>query len=175
MASELEIPLKPSPWGQVWEWVRKYVLAPIPILVIAVVAILLIVLGAKDIQVGGLISKLLGKKASKQAVDVANTIPEDRVDSQGNRILPGTPDSKGMTQAVVVPIEPPGVFSNPDVVKVVPPGEAKPVEVKLPDGVKAKDVDKVVVIKPDVYAVTVRDTSKVPAKRIDDLLERYGK
>jgi hypothetical protein len=46
--------------------------------------------------------------------------------------------------------------------------------VVLPDGVKAKDVDRVIIVKPDVYAVTVKDKSGVSAKEVDDLLAEYG-
>ena len=50
----------------------------------------------------------------------------------------------------------------------------KPVVVDLPDGVKAKDVDKVVIVSPKVYAVTVKDSSKVTGTDVDDLLAKYG-
>ncbi len=105
---------------------------------------------------------------------MANTVPEDRVDENGVIIKPGEPDSTGQTQAVVVPIEEPGLFDDPGKIKVTPPGEDKPTEVILPDGVKAKDVDKVIIVKPDVYAVTVKDNSKVTGKDVDDLLSKYG-
>ena len=155
-------------------WGRKYLLAPLPALVIAAVAILLVVLGFKNVKVGGLLAKLFGKPEGKKAVDIANTIPEDRVDKDGKVIPVGAPDSKGITQAVVVPIETGGMFSDPTVVKVTPPGETKPVVVHLPDGVRDQNVDKVVIIKPDVYAVTVKDSSNVTPQHIDDLLAKYG-
>jgi hypothetical protein len=79
-----------------------------------------------------------------------------------------------MTQAPVVAIEAPNVFSNPDTVKFTPPGETKPVEVKLPDGVKANDVEHVVVVKPDTFVVTVKDSSGISGQKIDDLLKKYG-
>lgn len=165
----------PSFWSRAWSWIRRYLLAPIPALVIVAGAIILVVLGAKNIQIGGILGKLFGHKGdSKKAVDVANTVPEDRVDKDGKIIPPGTPDEKGITQAVVVPIEPPGIFSNPDKVVINHPEEKKPVVIDLPKGVKAKDVDKVVVVKPEVFAVTVKDGSKVEAKTVDDLLSKYG-
>jgi hypothetical protein len=161
-------------WSKVWGWIRKYLLAPLPALLLVAAALLLVVLGVKDLKIGGLLAKLFGKPEGKKAVDVANTIPTDRVDKDGKLIPPGTPDSKGMTQAVVVPVETGGLFSDPNVVKITPPGETKPVVVHLPDGVKSKDVDKVLVLKPEVYAVTVKDTSKVTGKQVDDLLSKYG-
>ena len=162
-------------FGQsVWAWIRKWVLAPIPALILIALAIVLVAMGFKELKIGGLLSWLFGKKDSKKAIDVANSIPEGRVDKSGRLIQPGTPDSKGVTQAVVVPIHEPGLFSDPSTVKVTPPGENKPIVVSLPDGVKAKDVDKVVMVKPEVYVVTVKDSSKVTSKKVDDLLAKYG-
>jgi len=175
-------PPEPSFWATVKDktmailkWLSRVLVAPGVALVVVAVAILLIVLGVKNIQVGGILGKLFGKKTpGDRAIDTANSVPEDRVDKDGKIIKPGEADSKGMTQAVVVPIEKPGIFSNPDTVKFTPPGETKPVEIQLPDGVKAKDVDKVVVVKPKQFAVTVKDDSGIEANKIDDLLSRYS-
>ena len=158
----------------VWWFLKRYILGPLPALLLVAGAILLVVLGAKNVQIGGLLAKLLGRKDGKKAIDVANTVPEDRVRKDGTVIKPGEPDEKGMTQAKVVAIEKPGLFSNPDTVKIKPEGEKKAITVDLPTGVKAKDVDKVVVVKPEVYAVTVKDNSNVSTKEIDDLLAKYG-
>jgi hypothetical protein len=73
-----------------------------------------------------------------------------------------------------VPINPPGLFSNPTTVTFTPPGKTEPIEVKLPDGVRARDVDTVVVVSPTVTVVTVKDNSGVPTKRLDDLILKYG-
>jgi hypothetical protein len=158
----------------VWAWIRKYLLAPLPALLLVAVAIFLIILGFKNVQIGGLLAKLFGKPEGKKAVDVANTIPKDRVDKDGKLIQPGTPDSKGITQAVVVPIETGGLFSDPTTVTVTPPGETKPVVVHLPDGVKDTDVDKVIIVKPEVYVVSVKDKSPITGSQVDDLLKKYG-
>lgn len=157
-----------------WGWIRKYLLAPLPALIIVAVAIVLVVLGFKNVKIGGLLAKLFGKPEGQKAVDVANTVPEDRVDKDGKVIPVGTPDSQGITQAVVVPIETGGLFSDPTVIKVTPPGQDKPVVVHLPDGVKDSDVHQVVIVKPDIVAVTVKDSSKVTVKNVDDLLAKYG-
>lgn len=157
-----------------WGWIRKYLLAPLPALILVAVALVLIVLGFKNVKIGGLLAKLFGKPEGQKAVDVANTVPEHRVDKDGKVILPGTPDSQGITQAVVVPVETGGLFSDPTIVKVTPPGQDKPVVVHLPDGVKDTDVHQVVIVKPDVMAVTVKDSSKVTVKDVDDLLAKYG-
>lgn len=170
---------EPSFWQSSWEWVKRAfraVAAPLPAILLVVGAIILVILGAKNIQIGGLLGKLLGKEKpeGKKVVDVANSVPDGRVDQNGNIIPPGTPDSKGITQAKVVPIEQPGLFDDPSQVKFTPPGETKPVVVDLPDGVKASDVDKIIVVKPEVYAVTVKDSSKVTPQKVDDLLKKYG-
>jgi hypothetical protein len=155
-------------------WIRKYLLAPLPALILVAVAIVLVILGFKNIQIGGLLGKLFGKPEGQKAIDVANSVPDHRVDKNGNLIPIGTPDSKGITQAVVVPVETGGLFSDPTIVKVTPPGEDKPIVVHLPDGVKDSDVHQVVIVKPNVVAVTVKDSSKVTTQTVDDLLTKYG-
>lgn len=170
---------EPTFWQAAWLWMKRvfrWVAAPLPAILVVCVAVALIVLGVKGIQVGGILDWLLGrKKTTQKAIDVANSVPDGRIDKDGKLIPPGTPDSQGMTQAVVVPIKPPNVFSNPNTVEVQLPGEDKPTHIELPDGVKANDVDKVVVVKPDVVAVTVKDGSGVNAQSIDNLLAKYGK
>jgi hypothetical protein len=158
-------------WGQ---WAAYKLLAPGVALLIIVGAVILVAMGAKNLQVGGLLSKLLGKADPEKVIDVANSVPSERVDPNGKIIAPGTPDSKGDVQAVVVPIEPSGVLSNPNTVKFIPPGETTPKEVQLPDGVKANDVDKVIIVQPGKFVVTVKDSSGIDAQHIDALLAKYG-
>ena len=168
---------EPTFWQAAWTWIKRagrFLLAPLPALILVALAIVLVSIGFKDLQIGGLLAKLFGKKEGQKAIDVVNSVPADRVDKNGQIIRPGTPDSKGITQAVVVPIQDPGLFSNPDTVQVIPPGKDAPITIDLPDGVRAKDVDKVIVVQPEVYAVTVKDSSKVPASKVDDLLSKYG-
>jgi hypothetical protein len=157
-------------------WLGAKLLGPLGAILLIVVAVLLVSMGFKELQIGGLLGRLLGKKdeSGRRVIDVANSVDPDRVGPDGKLIQPGQPDSTGQTQAVVVPIEEPGLFSNPDVIKFTPPGGDKPIEVVLPDGVKNKDVDQVIVVKPDVVMVTVKDTSGIPASKVDDLLKRYG-
>ena len=170
---------EPTFWQSVWAWLKKFarwIWAPLVAILLVAGVIILVALGFKP-QIGGLLGKLFGKKdldEVKKAVDVANSVPKGRVDENGVIIKPGEPDSKGQTQAVVVPIEEPGLFGDPTKVKIIPPGETKPVVLDLPDGVKAKDVDKVIVVKPEVYAVVVTDKSGVKAEDLDSLLEKYG-
>jgi hypothetical protein len=159
----------------VLKWLGRVFLAPGAALLVVVVAVALVALGLKNVQVGGILGLLFGKKKPEHdAIDVANSIPPDRVDANGKLIQPGQPDSKGMTQAVVVPIQSPGIFSNPDTVVFTPPGHDKPIEVKLPDGVKANDVHQVVVVAPQKFVVTVKDTSGIQASHVDDLLKKYS-
>jgi len=80
-----------------------------------------------------------------------------------------------MTQATVVPIDKPGMFSDPKTIKVTPPGATKPIEVAVPDGVKAKDIEHVVVVNQRITTVTVKNDSAVKARDVDDLLAKYGR
>lgn len=174
--------LMSEPTKSVWDhvktaakWVWRVLGAPIILVLLVAGAVLLVSLGLKNVQIGGLIGALFGKKSpADKAIDVANSVPKGRVDADGKLIPIGTPDAKGMTQAAVVPIANPGLFSNPDTVVFTPPGAEKPIEVSLPEGVKANDVEHVVVVKPGKFVVTVKDSSGVTAKKVDDLLSKYG-
>jgi hypothetical protein len=167
-----------SKWEKVvhyLKWVGRIALIPTLGLLLVIGAIALAALGFKNIQIGGLLGSLLGKKSpGSKAIDVANSIPPDRVDANGKIISQGQADDKGMTQAVVVSIHSEGVFSNPGTVKFTPPGETKPIEITLPTGVKNSDVEQVVVVQPGKFVVTVKDKSGVDAKHVDDLLAKYG-
>jgi hypothetical protein len=169
-------------WKSIWErlkavtsWAVNKFLAPGVALLVVIFGVILVSMGAKELQIGGILRRLLGRKGERgKALDVANTVDPQRIDSQGRIINPGTPDAKGFQQAVIVPIHDPGLFSDPSTVTFIPPGEKKPVVIDLPEGVTNKDVDKVIVMKPSVFAVTVKDGSGVPASRVEDLLSKYG-
>lgn len=153
------------------------VVGPVLVLVVVLIGILLLAMGFKELQIGGLIGKLLGKKDKSdpdEVIELANSVDKDRVAEDGRVIQPGEADSKGITQAVVVPIKNPGLFSDPKTVTFTPPGEKKPKKVVLPDGVTNKDVEQVVIVKPKVVAVAVRDRTGISAKRIDELLAKYA-
>ncbi len=169
---------QPTFWGSVraaLRWLAVKIGAPGVALLVVAIGVFFAAIGWKELQIGGLLSKLLGSKPdSKAESDAVNTIPPGRVGANGQLIPQGTPDSKGDTQAIVVPIKEPGLFSNPDTVKFTPPDGEKTVEVRLPDGVKSRDVENVVVVKPNVYVVAVKDNSGVSTKTIDDLLSKYG-
>ena len=136
---------------------------------------LLVILGVKNLQIGGLLGSLLGKKEPEhEAIDVANSIDPDRVDKDGKLIPIGTPDNLGFTQSTVVAIEPPGLLSDPNTVTFLSPQEGKPIEMKLPQGVTSSDVDKIVVLEPGKFVVTVKDSSTINADTINNLLQKYN-
>jgi hypothetical protein len=166
---------------RIWDFIKVLspkVLGPFLVLIVVLVGVLLVSLGCKELQIGGLIGKLLGKKDpsdGSKTIDVANSIDPQRVDSEGKLIPIGEADSIGDTQAVVVPIKDPGLFSDPKKVVFTEPGNDKPTQVTLPDGVTNSDVDQVIVVRPSVVVVTVKDSSGIKASTVDDLLKKYGK
>jgi hypothetical protein len=167
----------------VWGFIKKLspkLLGPLAALIVIAIAILLVSIGFKELQIGGVLGKLLGKKGGVDpgrgpTVETANSIDPKRVGPDGKLIPQGVPDAKGDTQAVVVPIQPPGLFSDPNQVVFTAPGDDKPTVIPLPTGVTSKQVDQVIVVQPNVVAVTVRDSSGVTAQTVDDLLAKYKK
>ncbi len=170
---------RPGFWARLWPGIKKAFLGvggPLLAVVVVVGALALVALGlGPKLQIGGLLGRLFGKEPpEKKALDVANSVDPNRVRPDGTLILPGQPDSQGQVQAVVVPIVPPSLFSDPKTVTFTPPGADKPVVIQLPDGVTERDVDKVIVVSPEVTVVTVKDDTGIPATRIDALLKKYG-
>lgn len=167
----------------IWNFIKKVspkLLGPLAALVVIVIAIVLVSVGFKELQIGGILGKLLGKKGGTNpdrgpTVETANSIDPKRVGPDGKLIPQGVPDAKGDTQAVVVPIQPPGLFSDPNTVTYTAPGDAQPTVIPLPTGVTSKQVDQVIVVQPNVVAVTVKDNSGVSSQTVDDLLKKYGK
>jgi hypothetical protein len=66
-------------------------------------------------------------------------------------------------------------FSDPNQVVFTAPGDTKPTVIDLPEGVKSKDIEQVIVVKPEVYVVTMKDNSEISTTRVDDLLAKYRK
>ena len=167
----------------IWFFIKKIspkVLGPLAAIVVIVISAILVTMGFKELQIGGILGKLLGKKGSTNpdqgpTVETSNTVDPKRVGPDGKLIPQGTPDSNGDTQAVVVPIQPPGLFSDPGTVTYLAPGDTKPTVVPLPTGITNKQVDQVIVVQPNVVAVTVKDKSGVSAQTVDDLLNKYHK
>jgi hypothetical protein len=164
-----------------WEKIRaaikrasQTVLGPIGAVLVIIAAVVLVSLGGKNIQIGGILGALLGKKRPQtKAIDTANSIPKDRIGKDGKLIPLGQADEKGITQVAVVPINAPGLFGDPNTVQFKDPRTAQPVEVALPVGVKAGDVEHVIVVQPGQFAVTVKDSSPVSGEQIDTLLSKY--
>jgi hypothetical protein len=133
----------------------KYPLAVAAAVFLAVGAVVMALAGYDDVQIGGLLEKLFGKK--KTNPDIRVVPPPERVDSDGNSIPLGESDEKGYVQAPInTKIVPPGVFSNPDTIVVVHPNKGE-VTIPLPVGVKNKDVSEVVEIQPNVYEIRNND------------------
>lgn len=157
------------------KWVGLKLMGPGAALLVVAVAIVLFSLGWKKLQIGGILGRLLGRKSEgAEPVGIINDIPEGRVGEDGKPIPLGTPDAQGHTQVAVVPIEQPGLFSDPHTVKFTPPGGAQAVELKLPVGVTNDQVGQVVVVRPEVFAVTVKDNSGIKAEKVSDMLAKYG-
>jgi hypothetical protein len=155
------------------KWLWEKLMAPGVALLVFVGGFILIAVGWKELNVGGLVDRILGRK--KEPLRPANTPPPGRVDGDGQPIPLGTPDSTGQVQVPVVPLTPPGIFDDKTQVTVTVPGDKQPTEVKLPTGVEADDVDQVVVIQPTVTQVQVTDKSDVKPSTVKSLLDKYGK
>jgi hypothetical protein len=169
---------EPTFWQTTWtktKQIFRIVGASLPAILLILAVVVLALIGIK-ISIGGILAKLFGKVGdeSKKTIEIANSIPKDRVDKNGKVIPQGVPDSTGQTQAVVVPIEKPGIFDDPSKIKVTPPGETKPIEIELPDGVKPADVEHVIIVTPEVVVVSVKDSSSVKGEDVDALLRKYG-
>lgn len=133
-----------------YKMVLRYPVAIIGTILLVAFAGVAIALGQK-VQIGGLLESLWGKKTSD--VDVRVLPPPGRVDEEGKVIIPGQSDIGGWTQAPAdLPIVKPGMFSNPNEVKVVHPTKGE-IALPLPKGVKNTDVSEVVEVGIDVYEV----------------------
>lgn len=157
-----------SSWGRrLWTFARTKVFSPVPflLLVSGVGFILALVFKGK---IGGALGSLL-----KKGQPNVNTIPEKRVRPDGTPIQQGEPDSKGVTQAVVVPLKKPGLLDDSSVIQVTDPTTGKDTPIVVPEGVDARSIDTVVVVKPEVKTATVKSTSTVSTSRVSDLLKKY--
>lgn len=141
--------------------VKRYgriALALIPAALIIAAVIVLFFVGIRKVKFEGLLAKLFG------------TSPETRTGPNGP-IPVGEPDSKGIVEAEVKPIEDTGLFDPDDEVTIVDDGI--PITVELPDGVDNGDVSKVIVAKPTLDNVYVEDTSSVSPQEVSDLISKY--
>lgn len=137
-----------------YKTILRYPVAIVGTIFIVLFAVLAVTFG-QNVQVRGLLEKLWGKK--KPDVDVRILPPAGRVDEEGKIIYPGQSDDKGFVQAPAdLPIVKPGVFSNPNEVRVVHPTKGE-IAIPLPKGVKNTDVSEVVEVEADVYEVKNND------------------
>lgn len=164
---------KPSFWGYVKAFLLKvgqlcirYPLATAATAALVALAVAALVFG-KQLQIGGLLGKLWGRKDSPD--DPVLRPPPGRVDpSTGTPIEPGHPDPGGFVQPVPVEIKEPGIFSDPGRVTVVTP-DGKEVDVKLPTGVQNKDVKQVVMVAPNVYQTANNDLGVDAGRLLESL------
>lgn len=162
-------------------WQGATLVVKILIAVVAVAAFIGLFFLVKNFNIGGWLHRLFkGEPQGKEKVKIANSVPQDRVDKTGHLIPHGEPDDQGFTQWSVHAIE---TSSNPfrdksklKVVRTVEEKQGDAVvmttqrkEIVLPTGVKDTDVTKVVEVRPEVFVVEVRDTSRV---RATDLLNQ---
>lgn len=138
--------------ASIWAFTLKYPLA-IAVTAAVVVGAFFLALSGKQIQIGGILGKLWGRKEP----DLRGVPPQDRKDADGKTIQPGESDDKGFVQApVAVAIKDQGIFGDPKTVTVVHPDKGE-VTILLPTGVKNKDVKEVIEVTPDVYEVKNHD------------------
>jgi len=137
----------------VYGWTLKYPIAIIGTVLLMVMAVLAMTMG-KNIQIGGLLESLWGKKEPKNNRLV---VPDERTDDEGEPIKPGESDDEGYVQVPAkITIKEPGIFSDPDKIEIIDEmGNGS--KIPLPKGVKNSDVEEVVVVKPNVYEVKNKD------------------
>jgi len=119
------------------------------------VALVLCVVFKIPVQFGGILDKIWGKNRNVDN-DVRFTPPKKRVDDKGNPIPVEKPDEDGWVQEQELKIVDPGIFSDPDIITVIHPVKGE-IDVKLPKGVKNKDVEKVVIVAPNVLEIKNND------------------
>lgn len=164
---------KPTFWGyvkafflRVGQLCIRYPLATAATVALVAFAVAMLIFG-KRVQIGGLLGKLWGRKDSPD--DPVLKPPPGRTDpATGKPIEPGQPDPGGFVQPIPVEIKEPGIFSDPNKITVVTP-DGKEVDVKLPTGVKNKDVKQVVMVAPNVYQIANNDKGVDAGKLLEDL------
>ena len=152
--------------ARVYGLMVKFPLAVAAAAALIVGAVVMKLLG-HDVQIGGLLDKLFGRKPN---LDVRVIPPPGRTDASGGPIQPGKPDDIGYVQAPVsTEIVKPGIFSNPDTIVVKHPDKGD-VVLPLPTGVKNKDVSEVIEVSPGVFQIKNNDNSSVDTAKLKDIL-----
>jgi len=148
------------------KWMLRYPLAAAAAVFLIILA-LFVALSGNQLQMGGIIGKLFGKKKQPNTREI---VPEDRVDENGKPITPSESDDQGFVQAPTkLEIVEPTIFSNPDTIIVKHPEKGK-VKIDLPQGVKNKSVREVVLVKPNVIEIKNNDKG-VDTKKILEFLK----
>jgi hypothetical protein len=151
---------------RLYELMVKYPLATAAAVFIIIAAVAMKFLG-HDVQIGGLLDKLFGKKPSP---GVRVIPPPGRVNDKGDPIQPGQSDDRGYIQSPVsTEIKKPGIFSNPDTITVIKPDKTE-VILPLPTGIKNTDISEVIEVTPDVYQLKNND-SGVNIDKVKDILQ----
>lgn len=138
-----------------WNWTLRYPLAIVlSVLIILAIGVLLLTGVGDRFNLGGLLGKLWGDEA-EDPIRVANEADEDRVDEDGNPIPQGEPDERGWKQERVKKIETRhNPFRDKSVVEVRDAkGEKR--KIKLPKGVKDREVRDVIEVQPGEFEVRV--------------------
>lgn len=152
-------------------WMLRYPVALIISVLVILAMCVALMLGLGDsFNVGGIIGKLFGKEEDpKDRIEVANEVPPERVNEDGDKIELGEADDHGNVQREVEILDQSkNPFRDKTKIKIkTPDGGTR--TMKLPTGVEDKDVDKVIEVKPEVFEVQV---VKRPRGRVDsDLLD----
>lgn len=156
----------------VFNWLVRYPVAAVIAVVVVVVGIILVTTGV-DVNIGGLLKYLFGRAKGAQSVIAAgNSVPDKRVDADGNEIPAGEADERGWTQWEQQRFK---VGTNPlrdrEVITVTKPDGSEHT-VQLPVGIKDTDVDRVIEVKPEVYVVKTHNESKHSARDVLDGLPK---
>ena len=164
--------------SKIWEYLKalgnrlfqitiRYPLAAAATVLIVVGAVLITVFG-KNIQIGGLLGKIWGKKPNVDP-NIRVLPPTERVDGKGDVIPPGQPDDKGYVQTPAsIEIKEPGLFSDDSTITIIHPENGE-IVLPLPTGVKNKDVESVIEIQPSVFQIKNNDKG-VDANEVLDIL-----
>jgi len=154
-----------------FNWLLRYPVALVAAILVVVVGIVLIKAGV-DFNIGGIVKMLFGRpKGQDSVVAAANTVPDKRVDDEGNEIPVGEADKNGWTQWQVRKYKT-SVSPFRDSSTITVETEDGEVEVALPTGIKDTDIEEIIEVKPEVYVLKTNNESATKAK---DLLATLPK
>ena len=159
-------------WGKkAFKWGVRYPAAMVLSIFVLVGGFMLIQAGV-DINIGGWLRYLFGRPSgSDGVVAAANTLPDKRVHEDGSDIALGESDVNGWTQweAKEWSTES-NIFRDRSTITIDSGGT--PHVVNLPIGIKDSDIDSVIEVKPRIYVVKTKTSSKHSAKELLDRLPK---